>query len=540
LENDYDVDGNTFSITNVDKTGMTGTLTDNLDGTYTYTPPAHFVGPQTFTYTITDSTSLTDTATVTLNGASTNTAPTISRIVDQSTMEDTTSSAFAFTVTDPEGDTITITPSSSKPAIVPSDKDHIVLVESPVGSGKYTVKIIPAANAFGDTVITLTANDGTVDTTISFTLSVYPVNDLPTAVTDDISTNEDVQVTFDPVLNDTDIEASTLSIVEISTPAHGLLSNSGSNYTYTPYANYNGTDNLTYKMTDGESVVSGIINLTINPVNDNPVARNDWVSLPNTSSATVVVDVLANDDSASDVGETLTIDSIVTAPTSGTAVIESGKIKYTRPSEVGAAADSFVYRIVDNGSPVLGANATVYIDTGWTPSIGANDVSYARNEDAPQFTITLSISDGIGGGWTLELLNSATLGATTIPSVNGNTITYTPNLNAYGSETLQYKITSITQPAVTDTANIYITLYSVNDLPTITAVSDQIINEDTTTTPIAVTIADVDDPVSDLKFAIYSGNQTVVSNQDIHFSRTNGDITFTITPILNRNGLVTI
>lgn len=539
MENDYDVDGNTFSITSVDTTGMTGSLTDNLDGTYTYTPPAHFVGPQTFTYTITDSTGLTDSAIVTLNGASTNTAPTISRIVDQSTMEDTTSSAFAFTVTDPEGDAITITPSSSEPSIVPSDTSHIVVVESPVGSGNYTVQIIPAANAFGDAIITLTANDGAADTIISFTLSVYPVNDLPSAVTDDISTNEDTPITFDPLSNDTDLE-SALTIVAMSTPDHGLLTVSGADYTYSPHGNFYGSDTLTYTITDGESTATGTINITINSVNDNPVARNDWVTLANTTGANKTINVLSNDDTASDSGETLTVESIVTPPVYGTAVIVGNQVVYTRTSEPGDSHDSFVYRIADNGDPILYATATVYIAESWSPSINAENVSYARNEDVPQFTITLPISDGVGGGWTLELLNTATLGVTTIPNVNGNTITYTPNLNAFGSETLQYKVTSITQPAITDTANIYITLYPVNDLPTITAVSNQAIDEDTTTTPIAVTIADVDDPVSELKFAIYSGDQTLVSNQDIHFDRALGDITFTVTPILNRNGLVTI
>lgn len=539
LENDYDVDGNTFSITSIDKTSLTGTLTDNLNGTYTYTPPAHFNGTETFTYTLTDSTSLTDTATVTLSVGSTNTAPTISRIVDQSTMEDTTSGLFAFTVTDPEKDTITVTPSSSNPAIVASDAAHILVVESPAGSGKYTVQIIPAANAFGDTVITLTANDGTVDVPISFLFTVYPVNDLPTAVTDNVTTAEDTAVVFNPVSNDTDLE-SALTIVEISTPTHGLLSNSGSNYTYTPYANYNGTDTLTYKITDGESVAQGTINITITPVNDDPISRNDWVTLENTINLDTTINVLANDDTAGDVGESLSVISITDDPDFGTATIVANKVVYKRTSAPADSHDSFVYRIADNGDPAHYATATVFIAESWAPSINADDVWDARNEDSSPFTLTLPISSGIAGGWTLSLLNSSTLGTATIPNVNGNTISYTPNANANGSETLQYKVTSITDPGKSDTANIYITLYPVNDLPTITAVANQEINEDTTTSLLSVTIDDVDDPVSELKFAIYSGDQTLVSNDKIVSNRTDGTISFSITPILNRNGLVTI
>jgi regulation of enolase protein 1 (concanavalin A-like superfamily) len=64
LANDSDPDGDAFSITSFTQPAN-GTLTDNLDGTYTYTPNAGFNGEDSFTYTISDA-SLSDTATVSI------------------------------------------------------------------------------------------------------------------------------------------------------------------------------------------------------------------------------------------------------------------------------------------------------------------------------------------------------------------------------------------------------------------------------------------------------------------------------------------
>ncbi|MCX6055960.1 MAG: Ig-like domain-containing protein [Chloroflexi bacterium] len=535
LENDYDVDGQTFSITSVNSSGLTGSLVNNGNGTLSYTPPSNFTGTKTFTYTITDSTGMTDTATVSLIISSVNSKPTLSRIVDQFIMEDFATDGLKFSVTDIEGDAIEITTSSSNPTLVPNNVANITIAQAVPGSGSYTIQLTPAANKFGKTTITINASDGSLTDSTTFDLTVYPVNDLPTAVTDEIITNEDTSVTFNPVTNDTDLETA-LSIVEMSTPVHGWLSNNGSNYTYAPFSNYNGTDTLTYIITDGESIASGTINITINSVNDNPVARNDWVTVANTTGKEESILVLGNDDAAGDTGETISLDSIITPPLFGTATIVGKAVVYKRTSEPADSRDSFVYRIADSTTPSLYATATVYIASSWVPSLNAENVWYDRNEDAATFTITLSISDGGGGGWTLELLNNSTLGTTSIPDINGKTISYTPKANAFGSETLQYKITSKSDGSKSDTANIYITLYPINDLPTLTSITDQIIDEDSSTDDLSVTINDVDDPVSELKFEIYSKNQSLVLNRDISVSRTDGSINFKITPIPNRFG----
>jgi hypothetical protein len=50
------------------------------------------------------------------------------------------------------------------------------------------------------------------------------------------------------VANDTDVDSSTLSVVSLSAPLHGsAVLNADGTVTYTPDANYFGTDSFTYR-----------------------------------------------------------------------------------------------------------------------------------------------------------------------------------------------------------------------------------------------------------------------------------------------------
>ncbi|WP_460234871.1 Ig-like domain-containing protein, partial [Aurantivibrio plasticivorans] len=64
LSNDQLIDNATIS--SVDTTGVSGTVVNNGDGTFDYTPASGFVGTETFTYTLTDLDGETSTATVSI------------------------------------------------------------------------------------------------------------------------------------------------------------------------------------------------------------------------------------------------------------------------------------------------------------------------------------------------------------------------------------------------------------------------------------------------------------------------------------------
>src|SRR5439155_14749497 len=94
-------------------------------------------------------------------------------------------------------------------------------------------------------------------------------------------------------------------------------------FTYTPVQDYNGTDQFRFKVNDGtlDSNVA-IVYVTVNPVNDPPVARDDaYVTDEDTPlSAGAVQGVLAND---SDVDSSVLTAVLVSEPSKGTLTLNA-------------------------------------------------------------------------------------------------------------------------------------------------------------------------------------------------------------------------
>jgi type VI protein secretion system component Hcp len=128
----------------------------------------------------------------------------------------------------------------------------------------------PAANYNGPDSFSYVANDGWTDSAAaSVSLTVKAVNDAPVANAQSISTDEDTAKAV--TLSGSDVEGNGLTYRVVSGPAHGTLSGSGANLTYTPVANYNGPDSFTYVANDGAAdSAAASISLTVQAVNDAP------------------------------------------------------------------------------------------------------------------------------------------------------------------------------------------------------------------------------------------------------------------------------
>jgi dipeptidyl aminopeptidase/acylaminoacyl peptidase len=97
----------------------------------------------------------------------------------------------------------------------------------------------------------------------------------PTAVSDSYDTDEDTTLTVAApgvLQNDTDADGDTLTAALVSGPSNGtLMLNADGSFTYTPTANYNGTDRFTYKANDGQADSNvATVTITVTPVADFP------------------------------------------------------------------------------------------------------------------------------------------------------------------------------------------------------------------------------------------------------------------------------
>jgi VCBS repeat-containing protein len=93
-----------------------------------------------------------------------------------------------------------------------------------------------------------------------------------------VTTAEDTAMAI--TLTGTDPDGNPLTFSIVTPPAHGTLSGTAPNVTYTPAANYNGTDSFTFKVNDGttDSTVA-TVSLNITAVNDAPVATNSALTV---------------------------------------------------------------------------------------------------------------------------------------------------------------------------------------------------------------------------------------------------------------------
>ena len=185
------------------------------------------------------------------------------------------------------------------------------------------------------------------------TITVTAVNDAPVAANDNYSTNEDTPLTMAApgVLgNDTDVDSATLTAVVVSGPANGTLTlNADGSFTYTPAANFNGTDSFTYKVTDGSlDSTPATVAITINAVNDAPVAVPDsYMTNEDTALTIAAPGVLAND---TDIDSATLTAALVSGPANGTLTLNAdGSFTYT-PAANANGTDRFTYKVTTGRS----------------------------------------------------------------------------------------------------------------------------------------------------------------------------------------------
>lgn len=181
-------------------------------------------------------------------------------------------------------------------------------------------------------------------------------NDDPSAANDTSSTNEDSSVSVSVLANDSDPDSDTLTVIGAWDGDHGTVTFTGSSVTYKPDANWHGTDSFVYWVIDEYGGVdSATVTVTVNAVNDAPVANDD--AAPITVNTPTVIAVRANDTDVD--GDTLSVTAVGSAPHGVVSITGGGTgVSYTpTPNYVGS--DSFTYTISDGHGGT--ATATVFV-----------------------------------------------------------------------------------------------------------------------------------------------------------------------------------
>jgi len=453
---DPDGDSLTYTVTQQPSNGtLTGTA-PNL----TYTPNADFNGTDSFTFTANDGNVNAAPATVTITVNPVNDAP----VADNQTLNGTEDTPLGITLTgsDIDGDTLSFT--------VNQQPTNGTLTGA-VPNLTYT----PNDGFNGVDRFTFTTNDGVLNSApATITLNFDPVNDAPTADNQNISTNEDTAVNIPLTGNDADGDNLTYTVTQ--QPSNGTLSGTAPNLTYTPNADFNGTDSFTFVSNDGQlNSSTATISITVNAINDAPVANNASVNTNEDNS--VNINLMGSDVD----GNTLTY-TITQQPSNGTLSGTAPALTYT-PNANFNGTDNLNF-IVNDGQLNSNEGTITITVTSVNDAPTADAQNIATDEDTAQ-SITLTGNDIDGDTLTYTVTQNPSNG--TLSGTTPN-LTYTPNANFNGTDSLQFIANDGQTNSATGTINI--TVNSVNDAPT--ADSQNLSTNEDTTFNITLTGSDAD------------------------------------------------
>ncbi len=461
LANDTDSEGDTLSVTAVSSPTTNGGTVVNGTTNVTYTPAANFCGTDTFTYTITGG----DTATVTVTVTCADDAA--DAVDDAATVaEDSTNNAIDVLANDSD---------------VENDAFSVTAVSSPtanggtVANGTTNVTYTPAANYCGTDTFTYTITGGDSATV---TVTVTCADDDPVAVDDAATVAEDsLNNAIDVLGNDTDVDGGAKAVTAVSSPTAngGTVSNGGSNVSYTPAANFCGTDTFTYTITGGDTAT---VTVTVTCVDDNPVAVDDAATVTEDSTSNTI-NVLANDSDAEGDAFSVTAASSPTA-NGGTVANGGSNVSYT-PAANFCGSDSFTYTVTGGDTATVTVTVTCVDD----PAVAVDDAATVT-EDSTSNTINVlaNDSDAEGDAFSVTAASSPTANGGTVAN-GGSNVSYTPAANFCGSDSFTYTVTG------GDTATVTVTVTCVDD-PAVAVDDAATVTEDSTSNTINVLANDSD------------------------------------------------
>ncbi len=351
---------------------------------------------------------------------------------------------------DPDGDTLTIV-SWTQATDGTVTCGVAICVYTPVDVG-----------FFGSDSFTYTVSDGNGGTDVGdVSVLVTATNEQPVADDDALTTAEDTPGAVDVLDGDTDDDGDPLVVETLSPTAdHGTVScTSGGICTYTPDADFEGSDAFTYDISDGQGGAdSGDVAVTVTPVNDDPHAVDD--SLTTTEDLLGSLNVRLNDTDVD--GDTLLVTTPAPAAAHGTvSCLGGGGCSYTPDADYNGP-DSFQYTISDgHGGSDTGTVSVTVLPENTAPV--ADDEALTTAEDASNsVNVLVGDTDFDGDPLTVSTLAPAAAHGTVACSAAGS-CTYTPDSNYSGSDSFDYTVSD--GRGGSDTGLVSVTVTPENDAP---------------------------------------------------------------------------
>jgi len=535
------------------------------DRTVTVTPAANQSGTTTITITVTDANGGAASDSFVLTVVGVNQPPTLDAIADRFLNEGSSPQIVTLTGissgTANESQVLALSATSSNPDLIPTPA---IDYTSPAGTGTMSLAPLPGTN--GTATITVTVNDGQSQSNLfsrDFTVTVNAapvISDLADQVIDEDTSLGPIAFT----VHDLETAASDLTITTNSSnpvlvPLGNItLGGSGTNRTVTvrPATNQfgNTTITLTVMDTNGNTSSDSFV-LVVNPINDLPTldAMTNVVLLED--AAPRLVNLSGIGSGAANEPQPLMLFAVSSAP----ALLPDPVVDYTSPNSSGsliltplpgAQGAATITVTVHDGQSQNNSTSQVFTVT----VMGVNDPptldtidNVTIEEDAGLQIVQLTgISSGAPGENEALVVTASSSDPSLIPAPN---ITYTsadsmgllrfaPTTNASGSAVISVRVDDAAGNNLTRAFTV--TVNAVNDLPSISDVADQAINENTSTSPLAFIIGDAETAAINLTLNGHSSNPALVPYGNIQFGGAGSNRNVTVTPAVNQSGTAVI
>jgi hypothetical protein len=452
---------------------------DPETGELVYTPNPEYNGDDTFSYKVCDPEGLCDTALVEITVTPVNDPP-VAHDQVQTTDEDTATGFFSVAVSDPDNTLADLSCDCVNPP-----------VHGTVERGaNHTVNYIPDSDFAGiDTFSYEVCDpDGLCDTA-TVTVTVTGENDNPSVEATAQTTQEDTPVSISVTHSDPDGDPLTCVVLE---PTHGTVTPASATITgpypqsgelvYTPDPEFNGTDNFTITCDDGKGgAATALIEITITPVNDPPVADAAELQLPEDTQASFTL-------TGSDIDQDPLRYALLTGPIHGQITSfdpATGEGIYT-PDPDYNGEDTLIYEVCDTSGACDSATIRLVITPVNDPPQAASQV-LVTDEDT-ELSITLTGTDPDGDPLRFTIVSNPAHGTVSDLDPETGELVYTPNPDYTGIDSFIYTICDPFD--VCDAAQVTILVTPTNDPPV--AISTDTIVSAGWMVPVAVNGTDPD------------------------------------------------